>query len=248
MLSVSEHFFSIQGEGPTMGHPAVFLRLGGCNLLCGGQGTIEDSKLHNGATWRCDTIEVWGKTKKYESEELLQLFEELGYCKALSNGAHLVITGGEPLQQVEGIINFLDAYKNKTNNKLPYIEVETNGTIFPEKTLLEFVKQWNISPKLTNSGMPKKRRYKLDILSQFTKIPHIYFKFVISSEKDLEEISQDFLLPLQLPLEQIFLMPAAETREELEKTMPLVAECARKNGYNLSNRLHIQIWDRKTGI
>ena len=44
-VSVAEQFLSIQGEGKTMGVPAVFLRTQYCNLLC---------------CW-CDTIEVWRK-------------------------------------------------------------------------------------------------------------------------------------------------------------------------------------------
>ena len=38
-LAISEIFFSIQGEGKTVGIPSVFVRLGGCNLICGGEGT-----------------------------------------------------------------------------------------------------------------------------------------------------------------------------------------------------------------
>ena len=40
-LAVSEDFYSVQGEGPTMGAPAVFLRLKGCNLTCGGVNTVQ---------------------------------------------------------------------------------------------------------------------------------------------------------------------------------------------------------------
>ena len=56
-LLVSEVFYSLQGEGSTMGIPAVFLRLSGCNLLCDG-------------AWRCDTIEVWQKGHKTEFEDV----------------------------------------------------------------------------------------------------------------------------------------------------------------------------------
>ena len=51
-LAISEIFFSIQGEGKTVGIPSVFVRLGGCNLICGGEGTQNDKKLHNNAKWR----------------------------------------------------------------------------------------------------------------------------------------------------------------------------------------------------
>ena len=81
-LPVSEVFYSIQGEGQTMGVPAVFLRLGGCNILCQSE------------SWICDTIEVWRKSKALPFEEVLgEEYEKL----LLSKDVHLVITGGEPL-------------------------------------------------------------------------------------------------------------------------------------------------------
>ena len=65
-LAISEVFYSIQGEGKTVGIPSVFVRLGGCNLMCGGMGTQFDGELHNGAEFRCDTIEVWMKATSIE--------------------------------------------------------------------------------------------------------------------------------------------------------------------------------------
>ena len=87
-LIVAETFYSIQGEGQTMGKPSVFLRLGGCNLLC----KSED--------WVCDSIEVWQKGKAVLFSEVLQ--ED--YIKRLREGAHLIITGGEPLIHKNGAI------------------------------------------------------------------------------------------------------------------------------------------------
>ena len=63
-LVVSEKFYSIQGEGQTMGVPAVFLRLGGCNLLCKGKG------------WVCDSIEVWKKGVSTPFNEVLTEYIE----------------------------------------------------------------------------------------------------------------------------------------------------------------------------
>ena len=37
-LKLSEGFYSVQAEGVTTGIPAYFVRLEGCNLICGGPG------------------------------------------------------------------------------------------------------------------------------------------------------------------------------------------------------------------
>jgi len=148
-LAVSEVFYSIQGEGKTTGFPAVFVRLAGCNLMCGGKGTEKDGKLHDGATWRCDSIEVWIKGKSKPYAEILPI-----ECQeAIRNGANVIITGGEPMLQQKNIEGFIQ-YIVEEINDFPFIEIETNGTIMPNNDMLNLVDQWNVSPKLANSGMP----------------------------------------------------------------------------------------------
>jgi 7-carboxy-7-deazaguanine synthase len=238
-LAVSETFYSIQGEGLTTGYPAVFLRLGGCNLMCGGWGTQKDNELHDGATWRCDSIEVWMKSKGKEFDNIFD-----NECMiALQCGAHLVITGGEPLMQQDKLMYFIKWLRNGIPEL--YIEIETNGTIVPTNSMLNLVNQWNCSPKLSNSGMGYEARYNAEairVLNQYNTI----FKFVISTEDDWDEILQEYYKAIDKS--KIMLMPSGSNQKELKKTKTLVADICKNNFIKFSNRLHIDIWNKKTGV
>lgn len=108
LLRVHSMFYTIQGEGPYVGVPAVFVRLAGCNLQCPG----------------CDTEYTDGAV--YESPDSIatrvrQLFGDSG---RVSLGAPLVvITGGEPFRQnIAALIEelYMQGF---------LIQVETNGTM-----------------------------------------------------------------------------------------------------------------------
>jgi len=103
-LLVHSIFFTIQGEGPNVGKPAVFVRLGGCNLQCPG----------------CDTE----YTHATANERLDSIITRIGMAFGDYKGERLVvITGGEPLrQQITGFINALfdRGYE---------VQIETNGTV-----------------------------------------------------------------------------------------------------------------------
>ena len=77
-MRVSEIFLSLQGEGPSAGVPAHFLRLQGCSVGCG---------------W-CDTKYSWDAAGGRECEPGL-LLDEL---RVLGSAPLLVVTGGEPLE------------------------------------------------------------------------------------------------------------------------------------------------------
>jgi len=249
-LKVSEIFYSIQGEGQTAGKPAVFLRLQSCNLLCGGIGTEFDKKCHNGATWRCDTIETWLKGEKRNLENLA---EELtaNYKLAFIQGAHLIITGGEPLLQMNAIKEFYPVFSEALKISTPIVEIETNGTI--EVDYIEdshIADLWNVSPKLSNSGMPKEKRYIPSALQSFVNLPkeRVIFKFVVSREEDINEILEDFTGMMNIDTRQVWLMPSASNREELQKNSILCVEACKQYGYNFSSRLQVQIWDKTVGV
>lgn len=228
-LLVSEVFYSLQGEGSTMGIPAIFLRLSGCNLLCDG-------------AWRCDTIEVWQKGNTFEFKDVLSS----AIIQKLRRGAHLVITGGEPLLQQERILSYIKWFED-VHGFFPFLEIETNGTILPSEILAPFVDQWNVSPKLASSGVRESQRLNLPILSHFNRRRSI-FKFVISSEDDWKEINDLFLMAFVINPEKVWLMPAASNIDELLDKNQLVSRIALEKQVNFCTRLQVEIWNKTTGV
>lgn len=100
-LWVREIFSSIQGEGPFSGHPATFIRFGGCNLNC----------------QYCDTDYSLEKSRHLSIDEIL-------FCINLHAKSHLiVVTGGEPFRQ-----NLLPLFE-LLHDAGYTIQVETNGTL-----------------------------------------------------------------------------------------------------------------------
>lgn len=229
-LIVSECFYSIQGEGNSMGYPAIFLRVAGCNLLC------------EGAGWRCDTIEVW----KYGRKKLFEdVFSPEMVCK-MENGAHLVITGGEPLLHQVKLYEFIKWFEQHFGF-LPYIEVETNGTLLPLSQFACMVSQWNVSFKIASSGAGEySKRINEIALVFFNKQPNAFFKIVIASPGDMLELVNDFFS--WLAPQKFILMPAGETREQLDISRPLVIEAAMQFCLRYCDRLHIVNWNQKTGV
>ena len=239
-LPLSECFYSLQGEGITTGYPSVFLRLAGCNLICGGQGTQFDGELHNGATWRCDTIEVWMKATLTPFDEVLN--DEC--TDALRNGAHLIVTGGEPLMQ-DGKVKHFIKYVRENFNPDCYVEIETNGTISPTSELIQEVNQWNCSPKLSNSGNDYQVRYRKETLKLLNTL-NTQFKFVITTNDDYNEVVEYYRDIIDH--DKIWLMPSGENQDLLNESKQVVAELAKKHYHKLTNRLHIEIWNKKTGV
>ena len=135
MYKVKEIFKSIQGEGFYSGREAVFLRFSGCNLW---SGLSKDKK--NAKCSFCDTDfrGVDGKNGGiYNLKDLVKTIEDVWKSKFSLKKKFLVLTGGEPLLQV-------DSKLLKELKKRKYlVSLETNGTI---STNLKF--DWIcVSPK-----------------------------------------------------------------------------------------------------
>lgn len=119
--AVKETFRTIQGEGYHTGTPALFVRFAGCNLWSGREQDRERDAVASEAECPrfCDTDFVGGER---------MTAEEIGAVVAEAGLRLVVLSGGEPLLQVD------DALLAELHRVAPQatIAIETNGTVWPK--------------------------------------------------------------------------------------------------------------------
>lgn len=120
MYSIKEIFYTLQGEGLRAGRPAVFCRFAGCNLWTG----REQDRQHAVCRF-CDTdfvgTEGSGGGKFRGAADLA--WAVATFWPAGEGHRYVVLTGGEPLLQVDGpLVDALHAEGFE-------IALETNGTL-----------------------------------------------------------------------------------------------------------------------
>ncbi len=122
---VHEIFKTIQAEGPYVGMPAIFVRLGGCNLSCS----------------FCDT--EFENFTKINVGDIIRQIQDLSISSSGNKSISLVvITGGEPMRQpISLLCQALLQLKYK-------VQIETNGTLYQNlPNEVDIV----CSPKTTNN-------------------------------------------------------------------------------------------------
>jgi 7-carboxy-7-deazaguanine synthase len=107
-LFITSIFYTLQGEGPFSGRPAVFIRLAKCNLACS----------------FCDTF--------FDDGDWLSIEDVKTKINILLNGKNkskigIVITGGEPMLQ-KNIASLCEAFIGTH----AFVQIETNGTVYQE--------------------------------------------------------------------------------------------------------------------
>lgn len=224
---------TFQGEGPSVGRLAVFVRLWGCNLDC---------------SW-CDTPYTWdtrgkngtvfsraAESAEWTLESIADRFNEL----SAGLNCVLVVTGGEPLIQQARIIELIDLLPGVN------VEVETNGTILPEVDSSRVA--FNISPKLESANTTKDP-IRIEALREFSELKEsrVAFKFVCSTETDLDEVAQ-IVDEADLNPAQVWIMPEGRNAETILGTSRALAQDVLNHGYNLTTRLHVLLWDDLRGV
>ena len=132
-LKVTSVFYTLQGEGPFRGEPAVFIRLTHCNFQC---------------SW-CDAFYDEGDVMTFQEikELIFQRVDEF-FSGSIPTWFHdrvgLVVTGGEPMLQ-DNLAEFLHWIKDD----FAWTQIESNGrrlvTGLPEDTVLV------VSPKCNDA-------------------------------------------------------------------------------------------------
>ncbi|MFL0357421.1 7-carboxy-7-deazaguanine synthase QueE [Erythrobacter sp. GH1-10] len=230
-----EIFASLQGEGPSAGTPVAFIRLSRCNLAC---------------TW-CDTAYTWhfeGDNRPHRDDRTFDRKAnqvEVSPAKAAAKIAalgqkRLVITGGEPLMQCGPLADMLAI--------LPDIEVEieTNGTTKASSHVDIRVDQYNVSPKLAHSGNPAELALIPERLDFYASDPRAFFKFVIASPEDVEEVL-DLHRRHRFKPGHVFLMPEGTDSATLRERETWLAPLCLEHGFRMSDRMHIHLYGDTRG-
>ena len=226
-LVISEVFGpTFQGEGPSAGHRAGFVRVGRCPLAC---------------SW-CDTPYTWDWDRFDPAVELRRrtVDDVLAEVDAMAVDL-VVITGGEPLAQRAGLISLARGLRERDIR----IEVETSGVIAPPPEAVELVDQWNVSPKLANSGMAAERRLVPDALAAFVATGRAVFKFVVVDPDDLDEIGA---LVEAHGLGPVWVMPEGTDGPTIAAGLRALAEPVLARGWHLTPRLHVLVWGDRRGV
>ncbi len=212
----------------------------------------------------CDSYASWDPRFKHLSPVLSSdsiadaIVDTLPY-KEWKN-EHLVITGGEPLLGWQRA--YLDLLDHPKMRGLKEITFETNGTQKLTPEFKEYLENWklkdskswcesitfSVSAKLPCSGEKWEDAICPDVVSQYEDVGYTYLKFVVATEKDVEDAecaigafrSAGFTGP-------VYLMPVGGVESVYTLNNRRVAELAMEKGLRYSDRLQVPLFKNEWG-
>lgn len=257
---LSQTFFSLEGEGMTLGRAALFLRINGCNATC----------------QFCDTaFSIAGDTKYNLVNMASDEFED--YLKKEYNSldpemvTSVTITGGEPLKNIKQY-NKMFNHIFKVFPKVSHVIFETNGTYLQTtdnclillKELGEFINNGvqftlSISPKLSgklswkNTSDEKILEWYKEVIHNYTYFLNRHFdiqmKFIhFPPDSEYYTLNHNLLnlcIDHKIPKTKILIMPftppdpLGKDLEFWTESKNNAARYALKNYFRYSPRIHI---------
>lgn len=242
---VPEIFKSVQGEGRSAGRIRTFVRLSGCNLYC---------------SW-CDTAYTWnwlsaprphvldrpGAPHAFDpGDEVLRLpVDATAEAIVAMRGEGVVITGGEPLGQMAGIVALIAAIRARQPEAA--IEIETNGTVVPSAALAASVDLFMVSPKLGHAGVDERLALRPRALAAFAALDTAFFKFVARDAADVAAVAA-LVDRYGIARGRVYIMPEGTTAEALDRIGTAIVDAVIDHGFAYSDRLHIRLFGDKRGV
>lgn len=221
-LAIHSIFYTIQGEGPFCGRPAVFIRLAGCNLQCP----------------LCDT----DYTSKRENMPVDQILEHVqNHWEEVSETRPIVvITGGEPFRQDISKLAHQLILASYT------VQVETNGTLpVPEGIRASC---WYTTPNDPQSGLVVVVSPKADRVHPTVEQIAYAYKYVgrvgslANDGLPVRALGNKVRLHVARPIYKnvaIYLQPCDEHDEDLNRAnIEAVTASCLKHGYTLQLQIH----------
>lgn len=238
-LSSDGIFYTLQGEGPLVGVPSIFVRLDSCNLRCKWGDTVCDAYY---TSWEP------GQGRKPISE----LCSDIEGKMMEHQCWHVVLTGGEPTLQHSAVKAIYTKVVWDLNQS--HLTIETNGTHYIEGIPDALI---CISPKLSRSvpkgtkyeGMHEKNRLNFGAMEKWIFSNPYYFKFVIDQKEDVDEALGilDRLGILEPTPELVCFMPQGITSQELWERGRWLAEICKDLGVRFTPRIQVDLWGNRPG-
>ena len=161
-VPVSELFYSFQGEGPSLGRRALFVRFMDCNLTCGYSRLPSEAGTPAEGPMLCDTEYTWNGAmhdltagvRHLTAEQIWDALLELDPSTAnpaIAPVDLIVASGGEPLLRKDTLLR-LAGQARATGRRL---EIETNATIRPGGDLVAARVAFNAAEARFLSGAPQ---------------------------------------------------------------------------------------------
>ncbi|MBN2165898.1 MAG: 7-carboxy-7-deazaguanine synthase QueE [Marinilabiliaceae bacterium] len=250
---------TVQGEGKLAGVPSIFIRLASCNLRC-------VWALPNGKLCHCDTSYASFfpvNVNEWDINDVVSTVKE-----NLGNIKHVVITGGEPMLQLNAIVELCAELKKNCG---VHITLESNGTIYSAE-VAQYIDLVSLSPKLQNSVPSDDKlkklqlkeslsfkyhdnnRKRIDVIQSWIsncrkKGTDFQLKFVVANLFESNEIRNDYLNILKgwYPTD-VLLMPLGTNVGEIAITTPVAIQMAIVNGWRYTPRVHIDVFGCKKGV
>ena len=223
-LPIMGVFLTFEGEGTRIGAPRVFVRIGGCAIMCKG----------------CDTPESFNLEKSAKIATTDWVVSEVRRLSAGFENVEVHITGGEPMHYPVALSRLAEDLRlNMPNVSL---SLETSGLILDTKVFRLF-DYLSLDIKTPSSGVAPEIWQIADIFNMQAKCTQpsaVQVKVVVTNQEDLTWIREALLTTNQfqgkvLPL---ILTPAAapgqcldKAAEGISRTMSMIQEWNR--GYNI---------------